>query len=148
MVQNKFHYAITGQTAAEIILAKSDKSEPHMGLTTWKHAPDGRVLKSDTVIAKNYLSADDIKKLERAVSGYFDYIERLIENHTRLTMQVLAESVDKFLSFNEYRVLEGKGKVSHKQATTKAHAEYDAFNKIQPIESDFDRFAKSVEMKK
>jgi len=147
MVQNKFHYAISGHTAAEIIHAKADRNQPHMGLQTWKNAPDGRVLKSDSTIAKNYLSADEIKKLERAVSGYFDYIERLIENHTRLTMEGLAESVDKFLSFNEYKVLEGKGNISHQQAKDKAHAEYDAFNKTQVIESDFDRFAKSLEEK-
>lgn len=148
MIQNKFHFAITGHTAAEIVYMKANRNQPHMGLTTWKHAPDGRVLKSDSTIAKNYLSADEIKKLERAVSGYFDYIERLIENHTRLTMQALAESVDKFLSFNEYSLLEGKGKVAQQQAKNKAHTEYDAFNKTQVIESDFDRFAKSLECKK
>jgi len=147
MVQNKFHYAISGHTAAEIIHAKADRNQPHMSLQTWKNAPDGRVLKSDSTIAKNYLSADEIKKLERAVSGYFDYIERLIENHTRLTMEGLAESVDKFLSFNAYKVLEGKGNISHQQAKDKAHTEYDAFNKTQMIESDFDRFAKSLEEK-
>jgi len=144
MVQNKFHYAITGQTAAEIIYSKADKTKPFMGMSTWKNAPDGRILKSDTVIAKNYLPEDDIKKLERTVSGYFDYIERLIENRTTLTMEKLAESVNKFLEFNEYRVLDGKGKIAHKDAEQKASAEYEDFNKIQKIESDFDREIKKL----
>ena len=144
MVQNKFHYAITGQTAAEIIYSKADKTKPFMGMSTWKNAPDGRILKSDTVIAKNYLPEDDIKKLERTVSGYFDYIERLIENRTTLTMEKLAESVNKFLEFNEYRVLDGKGKNAHKDAEQKALAEYEDFNKIQKIESDFDREIKKL----
>ena len=138
-VQNKFHFAITGQTAAEIIYSKADKNSPYMGLMTWKNAPAGRVLKSDTVIAKNYLSEEDIKKLERSISGYFDYIERLIENEATLTMQILAESVNSFLEFNHYKVLDGKGKISHADAKFKAHAEYDEFNKVQKIESDFDR---------
>jgi hypothetical protein len=138
-VQNKFHFAITGQTAAEIIYSKADKNSPYMGLMTWKNAPAGRVLKSDTVIAKNYLSEKDIKKLERSISGYFDYIERLIENKTTLTMQSLAESVNSFLEFNHYKVLGGKGKISHADAKFKAYAEYDEFNKVQKIESDFDR---------
>jgi hypothetical protein len=144
MVQNKFHYAITGQTAAEIIYSKADKTKPFMGMSTWKNAPDGRILKSDTVIAKNYLPEDDIKKLERTVSGYFDYIERLIENRTTLTMEKLAESGNKFLEFNEYRVLDGKGKIAHKDAEQKASAEYEDFNKIQKIESDFDRAIKKL----
>ena len=144
MVQNKFHYAITGQTAAEIIYSKADKTKPFMGMSTWKNAPDGRILKSDTVIAKNYLPEDDIKKLERTVSGYFDYIERLIENRTTLTMEKLAESVNKFLEFNEYRVLDGKGKIAHKDAEQKALTEYEDFNKIQKIESDFDREIKKL----
>lgn len=148
MVQNKFHFAITGQTAAEIIHTSADKDKPFMGLTTWKNAPHGRILKSDTVIAKNYLSEEDIKKLERAVSGYFDYIERLIENRTTLTMQGLADSVNKFLEFNEYRILDGKGQISHKAAEQKAFAEYDEFNKYQKIESDFDKTIKKLVDKK
>lgn len=148
MVQNKFHFAITGKTAAEIVYSKADKNKPFMGLQTWKNAPKGRVLKSDSEIAKNYLSQTDIKKLERTVSGYFDYIERLIENHTRLSMEALADSVNKFLEFDEYKVLEGKGKRSHQQAIKKAHDEYDDFNKTQKINSDFDRFAKGLENKK
>jgi len=139
IVQNKFHYAITGQTAAEIIHSKADKSKPFMGMTTWKNAPDGRILKSDTVIAKNYLPENEIKKLEKAVAGYFDYIERIIENRIVMTMEKLAESVNKFLEFNEYKVLEGKGRISHAEAEEKAFSEYDEFNKIQAIDSDFDK---------
>ena len=144
MIQNKFHFAITGQTAAEIVHSKADKDKPFMGMTTWKNAPDGRILKSDTVVAKNYLKEDEIKKLERAITGYFDYIERLIENRTTFTMESISESVNKFLDFNEYRILEGKGAISHKIAEKKAHAAYDEFNKIQKIESDFDREVKKM----
>ncbi len=148
MIQNKFHYAITGQTAAEIIYSKADKTKPFMGLSTWKNVPDRRILKSDTVIAKNYLPEDDIKKLERTVSGYFDYIERLIENRTTLTMESLADSVNKFLEFSEYKILDTKGKIAHKDAEQKAFAEYDEFNKIQKIESDFDKTIKKLISKK
>jgi len=143
-IQNRFHYAITGQTSAEIIYENADRTKPYMGLQTWKNSPDGRVLKSDTVIAKNYLSVEEIKKLERAVGGYFDYIERIIENHTTLTMEKLAESVNKFLEFNEYKIVENNGKVSRSQAEQKAFEEYEAFNKIQKIESDFDREMKKI----
>src|SRR3989339_817812 len=139
MVQNKFHYAITGLTAAEIIYTKADRTKPFMGLTTWKHSPKGRILKSDTLIAKNYLPEDKIKRLERTVSGFFDYIENVIENHQAMKMEDLAKSVNKFLSFNEYKILQGKGQISHERAEQKAIAEYDEFNKIQKIESDFDR---------
>lgn len=143
-VQNKFHYAISGQTAAEIIYEKADISQPFMGLQTWKNSPHGRILKSDTVIAKNYLTEDEIKKLERTISGYFDYIERLIENRTELSMVQIKESVDKFLAFNEYNVLEGNGTVSKNEAEEKAFAVYEEFNKIQKIESDFDREIKKL----
>ena len=149
IVQNKFHFAITGQTAAEIVHSKADWNKPFMGMQTWKNAPSGRIIKSDTVIAKNYLKEAEIKKLERAISGYFDYIERLIENRTTFTMESLAESVNNFLEFNEYRILEGKGAVSHNSAEKKAYSEYDEFNKIQKIESDFDReIKKMIEQKK
>jgi len=148
MVQNKFHFAITGKTAAEIIYEEVDKAKPFMGLKTWKNAPKGRILKSDTAIAKNYLSVTEIKKLERTISGYFDYIERLIENRTTFTMEQLAESVNKFLEFNQYKVLDGKGKISHKDAELKAFTEYDEFNKTQKIESDFDREVKKLLEKK
>lgn len=143
-IQNKFHFAISGQTAAEIIYQNADKTKPFMGLQTFKNSPDGRVLKSDTVVAKNYLSEEEIKKLERAVSGYFDYIERLIENKTALTMEQVADSVNKFLEFNEYQVLQNSGKVSKTEAELKAFAEYDEFNKTQKIESDFDREIKRI----
>lgn len=139
MVQNKFHYAIAGLTAAEIIYTKADKNKPFMGLTTWKHSPKGRILKSDALIAKNYLPEDKIKRLERTVSGFFDYIENVIENNQAMKMEDLAKSVNKFLSFNEYKILHGKGQISHERAEQKAIAEYDEFNKIQKIESDFDR---------
>lgn len=143
-VQDKFHFAITGQTSAEIISRQADASKPLMGLSTYKNAPAGRVLKSDTLVAKNYLSEPDIKKLERAVAAFFDYIERIIEQRTSFTMAGFAESVDKFLAFNEYRVLEGYGKVSREQAEQIALAEYEKFNKQQRIESDFDRQVKKL----
>lgn len=140
-VQNKFHYAITGQTAAEIIYTKADHTKEHMGLTTWKHSPNGRILKSDVSVAKNYLPEKEIKRLERTVSGYFDYIEDLIERENTFTMQEFAKSVNEFLSFRRYDILPdgNKGKISQKQAKTKAEEEYDVFNKTQQIESDFDK---------
>jgi hypothetical protein len=145
MVQNKFHFAITGQTAAEIIFKNANAKKENMGLTTWKNAPEGRILKSDTTIAKNYLQEKEIKQLERTVTGYFDYIENLIERQNTLTMESLANSVDKFLNFNEFNVLEGKGTKSHGQAISKAGKEYDQFNKTQKIISDFDRRLKNLE---
>ena len=147
-VQDKFHYAITGHTAAEIISLKADASKPLMGMSTYKNAPAGRVLKSDSVVAKNYLSETEIKQLERAVSAFFDYIEGIIERRNSFTMESFAESVNKFLAFNEYRILEGYGNVSRKQAEQKAYAEYDKFNKQQHIESDFDREVKKLLQKK
>jgi hypothetical protein len=147
MVQNKFHFAITGQTAAEIIYSKADRNKDHMGLNTWKNAPEGRVLKSDVTVAKNYLSEKEIKQLERAVSGYFDYIEDLIERENTFTMEQFAESVDAFLTFRQYQILEGKGKMSKKRAEARAEAEYDAFNKTQKIVSDFDKALKALEKK-
>ena len=147
MVQNKFHYAITGQTAAESINASADREKEHMGLTTWKNAPDGRILKSDVVVAKNYLDETQIRRLERAVTGYFDYIEDLIERENTFTMEEFAASVNEFLSFRRYDILRDNGKVSHKQAEQKAFAEYEAFNKTQKITSDFDKFSKSLEEK-
>ena len=147
-VQDKFHYAITGHTAAEIISLKADASKPLMGMSTYKNAPAGRVLKSDSVVAKNYLSETEIKQLERAVSAFFDYIEGIIERRNSFTMESFAESVNKFLAFNEYRILEGYGNVSRKQAEQKAYAEYDKFNKQQHIESDFDREVKKLLQRK
>lgn len=143
-IQNKFHFAITGQTAAEIVYDKADKEKLHMGLKTWKNAPQGRIISSDVVIAKNYLSEQEIKKLERTISGFFDYIENIIENREVFTMKEFVESVTKFLTFNEYKILEGKGKISREQAEEKALAEYSEYNKKQPIESDFDKEVKRL----
>ena len=144
MVQNKFHYAITGQTAAEIIHEKSDRNAPYMGLLTWKNAPHGRVLSSDVTVAKNYLAEAEIKRLERTISGFFDYIENIIENRVQMTMDDMAQAVDKFLTFNEYRLLSNKGRISKSQAIDKALAEYAEFNRIQKIESDFDRVVQAT----
>jgi hypothetical protein len=143
-VQNKFHFAINGQTAAEIIYKNADAGKEFMGLNTWKNAPQGRILKSDTTVAKNYLSEQEIKSLERTIGAFFDYIERIIENRNTFTMEQFALSVNKFLEFNEYKVLEGKGSISAKQAEEKAFAEYDVFNKTQKIESDFDKAVKAL----
>ena len=139
MIQNRFHYAITGQTAAEIIYSKADHTKDYMGLTTWKNAPDGRILKSDVSIAKNYLQEKEIRQLERAVSSYFDYIENQIERHNAFNMKQFAASVNKFLTFNDYKILPDKGKISAAQAKKKAEEEYDIFNKTQCIDSDFDK---------
>lgn len=139
MVQNKFHYAITGKTAAEIVYDSADHTRENMGLTTWKNAPDGRILKSDTSIAKNYLDEQQIRRLERTVAGYFDYIEDLIERENTFTMQEFALSINEFLSFRRYEILPDKGRISHKQALEKAAQEYEIFNRTQKIISDFDR---------
>lgn len=139
MVQNKFHYAITGKTAAEIVYDGADHTREHMGLTTWKNAPDGRILKSDTAIAKNYLDEQQIRRLERTVTGYFDYIEDLIERENTFTMQEFAASINEFLSFRRYQILPDKGRISHKRALEKAAQEYEIFNRTQKITSDFDR---------
>ncbi len=139
MIQNRFHYAITGQTAAEIIYTKADHTKEHMGLTTWKNAPDGRVLKSDVSIAKNYLQEKEIRQLERAVTGFFDYIEDLIERENTFNMEQFSSSVNEFLTFRRYQILPDKGKISAAQAKKKAEEEYDIFNKTQRIDSDFDK---------
>ena len=138
-VQNKFHYAITGQTAAEIVHSKADRTKINMGLTTWKKSPNGRILKSDSEIAKNYLTETEVRRLERGVGGYFDYVEDLIENEQTFTMADFSKSIDNFINFRNWKVLDGKGKISHEQAMRKAHSEYDEFNKIQKIVSDFDK---------
>ena len=142
MVQNKFHYAITGKTGAEIVYTHADHTKENMGLTTWKNAPEGRILKSDVKIAKNYLDEKQIQRLERTVSGYFDYIEDLIERENTFTMEQFAESINEFLAFRRYEILPDKGKISAKNAEEKAFAEYDIFNKSQKLESDFDRATK------
>lgn len=146
-IQNKFHYAITGHTAAEIVYDSADSSKEHMGLTTWKNAPDGRIRKSDVTIAKNYLAEKEIRRLERTVSGYFDYIEDLIERENTFTMEQFAASVNEFLAFRKYEILEGKGRISHTTATRKAESEYDIFNKTQKYLSDFDKAVKELESK-
>ena len=139
MVQNKFHFAIVGQTAAEIVYTRADHEKENMGLTTWKYAPNGRILKSDAVIAKNYLEEKQIRQLERAVTGYFDYIEDLIERQNTFTMEEFAASVNEFLAFRRYDILQDKGHVSRLQAVKKAEAEYEEFNRTQKITSDFDK---------
>lgn len=144
MVQNKFHYAITGQTAAEIVYTKADSKKENMGLSTWKNAPDGRILKSDVGIAKNYLEDKQIKQLERTVSGYFDYIEDLIERENTFTMEEFSQSVNEFLSFRKYEILKDKGQISRQDALEKAKHEYDIFNKKQKITSDFDKEVKKL----
>jgi len=144
MIQNKFHYAITDKTAAEIVFDAADHTKPHMGLTTWKNSPDGRILKSDVTIAKNYLDEQQIRRLERAVTGFFDYIEDLIEEENTFTMQQFANSVNEFLEFRKFKILPNKGRVSKAQAEEKAEHEYDVFNKTQLIESDFDKEVKHL----
>ena len=144
MIQNSFHYAITGQTAAEIVYTKADHTKEHMGLTTWKNAPDGRILKSDVSIAKNYLQEKEIRQLERAVTGFFDYIEDLIERENTFNMEQFSASVNEFLAFRRYRILPDKGKISAAEAKQKAENEYDIFNRTQRIDSDFDREIRGV----
>lgn len=148
MVQNRFHYAITGQTAAEIIYNSADSSKDNMGLTTWKNSPDGRILKSDVSIAKNYLDEQQIRRLERTVSGYFDYIEDLIERENTFTMEEFANSINEFLTFRKYKILPDRGSVSAAQAKRKAELEYDKFNKTQKINSDFDKLIAATKEKK
>jgi len=143
-MQNKFHYAITGQTAAEIEYSRVDSKKDDMGLTTWKNSPEGRVLKSDVKIAKNYLTEQEIRRLERAVTGYFDYIEDLIENENTFTMAQFIESVNEFIAFRKYKVLTHKGHISKAEADAKAESEYDIFNKTQKITSDFDKIVKKL----
>ena len=141
-IQNKFHYAITGQTAAEIIHSHADATKDHMGLTTWESGPEGRIYKKDVIVAKNYLSVEEIEQLERMVSSFFDYIERIIERRETFTMKAFIESVDKFLAFNEYQILTNKGLISMTQAQKKAVTEYKVFNIQQKVISDFDKFVK------
>lgn len=143
-VQNKFHYAITGKTAAEIIYNSADSQKENMGLSTWKNSPDGRILKSDVTIAKNYLEEKQIRQLERTVSGYFDYIEDLIERENTFTMEEFEASINEFLSFRRYDILRDNGKVSASQAKKKAESEYDIFNKTQKITSDFDKAVSQI----
>lgn len=147
-VQNKFHYAITGKTAAEIVYSSADKNKEYMGLSTWKNAPDGRILQSDVTVAKNYLSEKEIRSLERNVSSYFDYVERLLEDERLLGMKDFAISIDEFLKFNRYEVLEGHGKITQTAAKAKAIDLYKEFNKHQKIVSDFDHEIKKMQSSK
>lgn len=147
MVQNKFHYAIAGQTAAEIVYNSADHTKENMGLTTWKYAPDGRILKSDVTVAKNYLPEEQIRRLERAITGYFDYIEDLVERENTFTMEEFAASVNEFLAFRKYKILKDNGRISRRQAEEKAAAEYNEFNKTQKIVSDFDKLIASSKNK-
>ncbi len=142
MIQNRFHYAIMGQTAAEIIYHKADHTKEHMGLTTWKNSPDGRILKSDVTVAKNYLQEKEIRQLERAVTGYFDYIEDLIERENTFNMKQFSDSVNEFLTFRRYQILPDKGRISAAQA--KAEQEYEIFNRTQIIDSDFDKHIRKL----
>ena len=144
MIQNRFHYAITGQTAAEIVYHNADHTKEHMGLTTWKNSPKGRILKSDVAVAKNYLPEKKIKELELAVSAFFDYIENLIRRRNTFNMEQFSESVTKFLAFMDYQILPDKGRISAAQAKAKAEQEYDIFNRTQPIDSDFDKQIRGV----
>lgn len=147
MVQNKFHYAIAGQTAAEIVYNSVDHTKENMGMTTWKYAPDGRILKSDVTVAKNYLPEEQIRRLERAITGYFDYIEDLVERENTFTMEEFAASVNEFLAFRRYKILKDNGRISRRQAEEKAAAEYNEFNKTQKIVSDFDKLIASSKNK-
>lgn len=147
MVQNKFHYAIAGQTAAEIVYNSADHTKENMGLTIWKYAPDGRILKSDVTVAKNYMPEEQIRRLERAITGYFDYIEDLVERENTFTMEEFAASVNEFLAFRRYKILKDNGKISRRQAEEKAAAEYNEFNKTQKIVSDFDKLIASSKNK-
>lgn len=143
-IQNKFHFAIIGKTGAEIRYSKADRHSDNMGLTTWKNAPEGRILKSDAMIAKNYLSEKEIKQLERTVSGYFDYIEDLVERENTFTMEDFSQSINEFLTFRRYDILQGAGRISKRQADEKVSKEYNEFNKTQKIESDFNKFSKKI----
>lgn len=143
-VQNKFHFAITGKTAAEKIYATADHKKPCMGMLSWKNSPKGRILKSDVSVGLNYLTENEIKELESLVASYFDYIERMIKKRTTFTMESLAKSLTKFLEFNEYQILASSGKISTIKAKTKAEKEYDVFNKTQKINSDFEQHIKKL----
>ena len=144
MIQNCFHYAIIGQTAAEIVYHNADHTKEHMGLTTWKNSPNGRILKSDVIVAKNYLQEKEIKDLELAVSAFFDYIENIIRRRNTFNMEQFAGSVTKFLSFMDYQILPDKGRISAAQAKAKAEQEYDIFNRTQLIDSDFDKQIRGI----
>ena len=140
-VQNKLHYAVTGQTAAEIIYDRADAGKPTMGLTTWKDAPDGKILKRDVGVAKNYLNEKEMSRLNRLVTMFIDYAELMAEDETLMSMQDWLDQTNRFLTNNRRKVLEGKGHVSHDEALEKAEKEYEVFRVRQDREyiSEFDR---------
>ncbi|MDD6732927.1 MAG: virulence RhuM family protein [Lachnospiraceae bacterium] len=140
-VQNKLHFAVTGQTAAELIYDRADAEKPTMGLTTWKDAPDGKILKRDIVVAKNYLNEKEMSRLNRLVTMFIDYAELMAEDEVLMSMQDWVDQTNQFLSNNRRRVLEGKGRISHDQAIEKAAKEYDIFRVRQDQEyvSEFDK---------
>lgn len=140
-VQNKLHFAVTGQTAAELIYDRADAEKPTMGLTTWKDAPDGKILKRDIVVAKNYLNEKEISRLNRLVTMFIDYAELMAEDEILMSMQDWVDQTNQFLSNNRRKVLEGKGNISHETAIEKAKKEYDIFRVRQDREyvSEFDK---------
>ncbi len=146
VVQNKLHWAVTGQTAAEIVANRADASKPSMGLTTWKHAPKGKIQKSDVPVAKNYLIESEIKELERIVTMYLDYAENQAARQIPMKMSDWVERLDAFLKFNEYQVLSDAGKISHEVAKSLAEEQYEAFRVKQDreFESDFDKEVKRI----
>jgi hypothetical protein len=149
-VQNKLHWAITGKTAAETIYDTADTNLPHMGLTTWKNAPDGKILKSDVSVAKNYLNEANMRELDRIVSAYLDLAENRAERGILMKMDDWATFLDSFLELSNYPILEDKGKVSALEAKLKAESEYDVFRQCQDREfiSDFDREIKRLKGEK
>ena len=140
-VQNKLHYAVTGKTAAELISERATLESPTMGLTTWKGAPDGKILKSDTLVAKNYLNEKELSRLNRLVTMFIDYAELMAEDEQLMSMQDWLNETDRFLTNNRRKVLDGKGRISREAATKKVGAIYDQFRKKQDAEyiSEFDR---------
>ncbi len=148
-VQNKLHFAITGSTAAEIIVGRAKSDQPNMGLTTWRKAPDGKILPADTSIAKNYLSREEISQLNRIVVMYIDYAEFQAARGKVMTMQDWAKKLDAFLQFNEQELLEGLGKVAHEVAKVLAEKEYEVFRKKQDLlhQSDFDQLLEFGKLK-
>ncbi len=149
-VQNKLHWAITGQTAAEIVARRASAEKPHMGLTTWKNAPDGKILKSDVSTAKNYLEENEIKGLERIVTMYLDYAENQAARQSPMKMTDWIKKLDAFLQFNEYDILNNAGRVSHEVAKELAEQEYEKFRIKQDksFESDFDKEIKRIQRRK
>lgn len=145
-VQNKLHWAITGKTAAELIADRADAEQPNMGLTTWKNAPEGRILKSDVTVAKNYLNEDELKSLERVVGMYLDYAENQASRQIAMKMADWVSKLDAFLQFNEYEVLKNAGKVSHEVAKRLAEEQYESFAKLQDrlLESDFEKASRKM----